>query len=665
MINRIPILTFLLYCLLCCIECIASPDSTTFSTGMRLLEKGAYKSLYGKNALDSFKDAYKQAPAQGPIIAQALIAYSKKLASEDNYISLIDEDAHSVLNDAIQFDGTISDQVIEIHLSYLRNLIESRKYSAAHTYCRYLNEYGAGSDAYHLVVDYERQLSTTATIEDFENIYTCLNKSLGNYMGQKQPLINLVADRALNIFRTEGVSRSFNFSYAICELIDMKQCNEYLERIYRSLYQDSVAEGNIQEAVKILDELKFYSSESFSKEDDAQLKTAIEKVLGDYDGDYAKLYDNFKLILSLHFFDGLDFKLLTMDFDLDTEVSAFSELRVPEETAYFYYDTGRIISGSRGILITDENLFFKNFMGDSARIALNDISTVALTYEKGISLTGWKLRINDDENLDVRLSRIDDEAIIPFMASIIYLINLNNDLNEISLYIPESEQQIIDGSIWERHKGVIVTAAVVATAATTYALTQNTQQMKSAKQAAAEVTRALLSTTKNVLATSYRQVNAAYKQARKSMKEEGRGFIKSFKTFEFMDANGNTIAGKLSDFYDKRKIVKMPYVGGTTKQQTSRGYLRNSKLFWQLYQDKGGSDALSQNNLDRIASNSSPIVDQKWVEVYPAHKNFFGETLDHHHLNHGGKAIPLPQSLHRIGINHERWHGPKDKNASR
>lgn len=143
------------------------------------------------------------------------------------------------------------------------------------------------------------------------------------------------------------------------------------------------------------------------------------------------------------------------------------------------------------------------------------------------------------------------------------------------------------------------------------------------------------------------------------MKEEGRGFIKSLKTFEFKDRSGNTIAGKLGDFYDKGRIVKMPYVGGSNKSQSARGYLRDKKLFWNLFQEKG-AEALSKNNLERISQNQSPIVDQKWVDAYPTHKNFMGETLEHHHLNHGGKAIPLPQSLHRIGINHEKWHGPKD-----
>lgn len=174
----------------------------------------------------------------------------------------------------------------------------------------------------------------------------------------------------------------------------------------------------------------------------------------------------------------------------------------------------------------------------------------------------------------------------------------------------------------------------------------------------------MLSQSKNVLASSYRQVNTAYKKAHKSMKEEGRGFIKSFKTFEFKDRNGNTIIGKLGDFYDKSKIIKMPYVGDKSKYKTSRGYLRDSKLFWKLYKEKD-ANALSQNNLDRIRSNHSPIVDQKWIETYPTHQNYIGETLDHHHLNHGGKAIPLPQSLHRIGINHEKWHGPKDQKAGR
>lgn len=657
MINRI--LKFTLCCMFSAILSIAAADGTNFSIGKQLLEEGKYKSIYGKNAIDSFKDAYRQTPAIGSTIAQALISYSKKLASEHNYLSKIGEDAHSVLNDALQFDGTIRDQVVELHLNYLRTLFESKEYSAAHTYCRFLYEYGAGKDSYRLISSYERKLTATATNNDYKNVYECLNNSLGTGPNQKQLLIELIADRALNIYQSESASKSFEFSKAMCGLIDEVECNGFLEKKYRSAFQARIAEGKKDEAVKILDEIKFYLRDFYTEEDKKQLKNLIESILADYNGDYNKLYANFKLILSLHYFDGLDFKFLTGDFDLDAEVNAFSELRTPGETAYFYYDTGRIISGSRGILITDENLYFHNFMGDTTKVPLNDINTVALTYEKGISLTGWKLRINDDENLDVRLSRIDDEAIIPFVASIIYLINLNNDLNEISLYIPESEQSILDGSIWERHKGVIVSTAVVAAVAATYVITQNSDAVQGMKQAASEVSKALLTTAKTALAASYRKVNAVSKQARKSMTEEGRGFIKSFKTFEFKDKNNNLITAKLSDYYDKSKIVKMPYVGGTPVSQSARGYLRDKNLFWKLYQEKG-VEALSKNNLDRIAQNQSPIVDQKWVEAYPNHQNFLGETLEHHHLNQGGKAIPLPQSLHRIGINYEKWHGPKN-----
>ncbi len=661
MINRI--LKFTLCCLLSGIVCIAAADGSNFSIGMKLLEEGKYNSLYGKDAIDSFKDAYRQTPAIGSKIAQALISYSKKLASNSKYVSKIGEDAHSVLNDALQFDGTTRDQVIELHLDYLNSLFESQDYSTAHTYCGYLYEYGAGKNAYKIIASYERKLAATATNRDYINVYECLKRSLGTSLKQKQPLIDLIADRALDIYKSISASRSFEFSKAICDLIEAKECLAFIEKRFRSALQASIAEGKKNEALKILDEIRFYLNEFYTEEDKKQLKIAIESILADYDGDYNKLYGNFKLILSLHYFDGLDFEFLANDFDLDAEVTAFSELRDPGETAYFYYDTGRIISGSRGILITDENLYFQNFMGREANVALNEINTMALTYEKGISLTGWKLRINDDENLDVRLSRIDDEAVIPFVASIIYLINLNNDLNEISLYIPESEQSILDESIWERHKGVIVTGVVVAVAATTYVLTQDSQLMQNAKQATIEVSKSLMSQAKTVLAASYRQVNAASKQARQYMTKEGLGFIKSFKTFEFKDAKGNTIKAKLSDFYDKKKIVKMPYVGGTSNSQSARGYLRDKNVFWKLYQEKGG-EALSKNNLDRIAKNQAPIVDQKWVEANPNHQNFIGETLEHHHLNHGGKAIPLPQSLHRIGMNYEKWHGPKDQNPS-
>jgi hypothetical protein len=71
--------------------------------------------------------------------------------------------------------------------------------------------------------------------------------------------------------------------------------------------------------------------------------------------------------------------------------------------------------------------------------------------------------------------------------------------------------------------------------------------------------------------------------------------------------------------------------------------------------EKFGDDLSSQNKV-RIKNGLSPIVYKKWVKSYPSHKPFMGETIHHHHLNHGGKAIPLPATLHKSSLNRILWH---------
>ncbi|MBX8615369.1 hypothetical protein K5D50_24850 [Pseudomonas cichorii] len=35
------------------------------------------------------------------------------------------------------------------------------------------------------------------------------------------------------------------------------------------------------------------------------------------------------------------------------------------------------------------------------------------------------------------------------------------------------------------------------------------------------------------------------------------------------------------------------------------------------------------------------IIDKHWVEKFPEHKDYLGETIVHHHLDYGKNAIPL------------------------
>lgn len=467
----------------------------------------------------------------------------------------------------------------------------------------------------------------------------------------KKPLIDLSVKRTLNIYEVAGPVKSFEFASTICDIIDDEKCVKTIAYDYQELIQNQLAKGDDRAAIKLLDELSYHFPKYFTEDDKTLLKDGITKILTNYDGEFIDLYDNFRLILSLRFFENLDFNFLSNDFDIETEINVFEDFREPEETSYLYYDTGRLLSDSRGILLTDESLYLKNSIGDTQKLNFDNIDTVTLIYEKGLSLTGWKLRFNDNDDIELRLSRLDDEALIPFIGSLLYFINLNNNLNLVSLYIPESEKKILDGSVWQRHNGVIITTAVIAAVTVTYIATKDSAKVQAAENIVIEK----LSSVASASAKGVKYVAAKAKYAPKAFKYGTNGLIKSLKSFEFYTKNGKKISGKLKDFYDKKKIVKMPFVGHLSKDRTARGFLRDKNRFWEQFK-KIENEALSKNNLNRIAHNESPIVDKKWISIYNNHKNFIGETLEHHHLNHGAKAVPLPLTLHRIGSNYGNWH---------
>jgi hypothetical protein len=96
---------------------------------------------------------------------------------------------------------------------------------------------------------------------------------------------------------------------------------------------------------------------------------------------------------------------------------------------------------------------------------------------------------------------------------------------------------------------------------------------------------------------------------------------------------------------------------------TATGQIRDSRLFWRLYVARTGGLGLSKSNLTRIDHRTSPIVDPTWIKAYPSHRGFFGDRIDHHHLEGSSIATPLPSGLHRLlhdplhayytGFNHE------------
>jgi hypothetical protein len=621
------------------------------AAGLQLLSEGKYKSTLQDNALKRFEKAVEANPDAGRQIADELLNYSKTLASDGRYSSLLSEDASSVLKDALRFNPKILGKVIEYNLIYLQELIKNGDYSTADEYCSALKNYGATSQVFDTLATLEETFSKNKNDVELQHIYRCYKLASASD-AHKSFVENLVKTRALNLLNEVDAPRSFAFSSTACSVLGSDECITAVLEGYRAQLNNSNSGGNERLKIVLLDQIKYYFNDNFSDSDERLLSESIDNLLTDYESDFAELYKNFRLILSLHYFDDLSFYFLADDFDIDGSFAVFDELKTPEETSFFYFDTSRLGSGSRGILLTDERIYFENLLGGAHAVDLVEIDTITLAYGKGISLTGWKLRINDNEDLEIRLSRIDDEALVPFVSALLFFVNLNNDLNDVSLYIPESEQKILQGSIWERHSGVIVTTAVVATVAVAYVTTQDSAAVRNAKAAVVNT----LSKVANATAKKGSELAAKSKFLPKTAKYGARGLIKSRKTFEFVSQNGQQIRAKLADFYDRKAIVKMPFVGAQEgADKTARGFLRNSGYFWNEYMKKA-PEMISNNNLNLIKAGKSPRVDAKWVNKFPEFKNFMGQVIEHHHLNRGGKAIPLPRDLHRGAMNYGNWH---------
>ncbi|RKZ60455.1 MAG: hypothetical protein DRQ99_22040 [Candidatus Parabeggiatoa sp. nov. 3] len=171
------------------------------------------------------------------------------------------------------------------------------------------------------------------------------------------------------------------------------------------------------------------------------------------------IYRNFQIVLKNHY----EFRELNFQFKnkLKTRNHLFYNKRHDHEKYYFYYDTGRILSYSRGIAFTNQSLIWRNLIGFTQHLAFDDIKTIKLIYDQryvlnnDLSLTGWKLQINNDVRYEIRLSRLPDNAIEPFVSAMVYFINFNKTAQlqkRVLLEIPTREKAILAGWVTQCRK---------------------------------------------------------------------------------------------------------------------------------------------------------------------------------------------------------------------
>ncbi|QDU73730.1 hypothetical protein Pan97_07290 [Bremerella volcania] len=87
----------------------------------------------------------------------------------------------------------------------------------------------------------------------------------------------------------------------------------------------------------------------------------------------------------------------------------------------------------------------------------------------------------------------------------------------------------------------------------------------------------------------------------------------------------------------------------TAGEITSKGGIRNTKEFWQQWQDLR-PESLSKSNRYLIENYDklkvSPRIDDEWIKVFPEHAPFKGDVIIHHHVDFGQYAIPVPGKTH-------------------
>jgi hypothetical protein len=655
-------------------EISSAQNTSFFERGVSLLEQGKYKKSIGEDALNNFKKAFNENKDLGPKIANQLIEYSNKLSAEDKIYDLFGEDAQSVLDEALKFDPTLKDKVINLHLNFLKSYLDQKRYTAADLSCMYLRDYGAGKQAFNIIQPVASTLPTSAQIDETIKAYKCMNTAL-----LKDPLrLEMLTDLAMQRFSIylcdDKIREAFNFYKQFLDLIDDNASQMYFVQYIRNLADKKLSDNRPDLAMLFYDEMRFNFPKQTTNKDIDYIKNCINLIGQNNFNDFISFYDNFKAILSLRYFGNLDFNFLTTTGDIDIEKTSFSQIFSPEETAYFYYDTGRVTSNTHGFLLSDEAIYWKdNILDVYKRLAFSDLQKCQLIYEKQypFSFTGWKLRFYDEnKEYDLRLTKISDESLLIFVGAILSYINANTE-QKIPLHIEEHEEKILEGSLWERHKDVVEDLAweFFSEVVGNYGGGGNSANLKSVNitkeskipkgGVALKSTQPKLNDISKTIIDKTRILYFKAKLTPITIKEETRGFFKSRKNFEFKNSEGAIVKGKLIDFVDKRKYVKMKFVAHNSSiskgQMTSRGFYRDSKTFWSEYA-KTNPEALSANNLKLIAKGRSPIVDKQWISVHPSHKGFLGETIDHHHWNHGAKAYPLPETLHRFGENYAKWH---------
>jgi hypothetical protein len=211
--------------------------------------------------------------------------------------------------------------------------------------------------------------------------------------------------------------------------------------VFKTFMDKQDYRGALQELDKCLSATKTPSTEDTKASDDLIKKLLSQTPLPAFD----EVYRNFQSVLATLTAKDLKFQLANyFEGKPEEDKKIFADLRKADEKLYFYYDASRTPLDPRGFALTNKSLIWKNLTGDPEKLAFNDIQSVKLDYELGLSLTGWKLQINGKE---LRLSHVPENTIVPLVSALLYFVNANKDSKDkpVTLEVSDREEAILAG----------------------------------------------------------------------------------------------------------------------------------------------------------------------------------------------------------------------------
>ncbi|MEK7990842.1 MAG: hypothetical protein VSS52_007530 [Thiotrichaceae bacterium] len=189
-----------------------------------------------------------------------------------------------------------------------------------------------------------------------------------------------------------------------------------------SYLQGLIQKQQYQQALQVLDQCLSASGQE-GKADKQLFNQLRETLLNQKDISEQQIYQNFQTLFQIQPLKHLSIQWAT---ELENDYP-FENVKLDTEKYYFYYDTGRLQAQGRGIVLTDKAIIWKNMLGLPQRIDFPSIQQFELVHEYGLSLTAWKLRINQTD--DIRLSQLPYDTLTPFLSALLYFIQSHTEQN--------------------------------------------------------------------------------------------------------------------------------------------------------------------------------------------------------------------------------------------